>query len=112
MKTKHYTVKGPNGIANIKRDGDLWEVPCHRGCEPQSGTLLIRVAPDGVSCDPMTSGNGADQQEHNIFEVKPGNGPIMGWGFLDDDESYEIANASVPVYIVKKLEEWAGLKTA
>lgn len=109
MKTKHWTVKTKNGSVIVSRTGDIWEITGISSSEHSQAKVAIRIPQDGIACDPMTEGLGADQKPENIIEIEAGNGPIMGWESLDDEDSYLVAGVSVPATVLEVVAKWSGL---
>lgn len=72
-------------------------------------TLPLRVAGDGIACHPMTSGAGAEQQEHNTYRVTRVESPLRGWGQHDGEYHYQIGPAIVGADVLERFALRAGL---
>ena len=105
--SNHFT---GNGL-HVTCYGDVWTLPSmysRDGGLLEPSTLTVRIAPDGIACEPLTSGDGADQHPDNVFPVEVGE-QLHGWG-MQDGESYRLANHVVSAEVLDQLSAWSGLR--
>jgi len=104
---KYYTIGG----LHVSRIADIWTLPAlvGNGVERSAGTIVIRIAEDGIACHPYTDGLGSSQRDDNVYLIEADMG-LRGWGKLDCEKSYRVAGGDVPAVVLEQVAEWTGLR--